>query len=279
MNSVDKYLYSVEPAQALNEGWLNIFRIRFLIILGTVFGIVSIFLFETGHNFEWKLAFVVGVFLIFTLCLTRNFLLQRLYTGIYTHQLTHYVRDEVINIISSASDVNAYFGKYKSFNNDVAEKIAVLFRKLVLDDSINCGIRLAQEIDEKDFYVTVGRSKNLDPRRDKISSPISGDEGIPDLLRRQDNKGVCIIRDIDQAVKDGLWKPSESDKFSDLKTLMVAPINGFVDGQKSMLGLLYITSKGNVFRNIHTESCKAVADFLGIIYPIITFVRTTDSAQ
>jgi hypothetical protein len=279
MKSVDKYLFSVEPSKALNEGWLNIFRIRFLIVSGIVFSVASYFLFKTGHNFEWKFVLATGVFIIFSLYLARYFLVQRLNAGIHTHQLSHYVRDEVINIISSATDMNEYFKKYKAFNNDVAEKIAKLFRAIVLDKTINCGIRLAQEIEGKDFYVTVGRSKNLDPRREKITSPISGDEGIPALLRMQDNKGVCIIRDIEQAIKDGLWKQSESDKFTDLKTLMVAPINGFVDGQKSMLGLLYITSKSNVFRNIHTESCKAVADFLGIIYPIITFSRTKDSAQ
>jgi hypothetical protein len=81
--------------------------------------------------------------------------------------------------------------------------------------------------------------------------------------------GVVIINSIAAATDAGWWMKSQNDDLSDVKTLMVTPINGWEHGQKVMLGILYITSIQGKFAPIYTLPLKALADALGLVYPII----------
>ena len=77
--------------------------------------------------------------------------------------------------------------------------------------------------------------------------------------------GVIFIRDIPAAIEMGWWKECKTDALPDVKTLLIAPINGYINGQKHMLGLLYVTSPHDVFRLIHAEPLKALSDlWIGI---------------
>jgi len=61
-----------------------------------------------------------------------------------------------------------------------------------------------------------------------------------------------------------------TDSFTDIKTLMIAPINGYIDEEKGMVGILYVTSAENPFMQMHLEPLMAFADSLGLVYPFIT---------
>ncbi len=93
------------------------------------------------------------------------------------------------------------------------------------------------------------------------------------MFRKKDKVGVCIFRNLAKAIADEAWKEQPNDRLPDIKTVMIAPINGHIDGQKSMLGLLYVSSSGNPFLQLHIEPLMAFADTLGLVYPIITGQR------
>jgi hypothetical protein len=125
-------------------------------------------------------------------------------------------------------------------------------------------------LDGRRQYVTVGRSSNLNPKRKNITVPIEDDAGIAGLLRKRDQAGVSIIRSIPEATKYGAWVKCPSDELPDIKTVMVVPINGYIGGVKTMIGILYITSPKNPFMQMHVEPAMAFADVLGCVYPVIT---------
>lgn len=96
---------------------------------------------------------------------------------------------------------------------------------------------------------------------------ILSDEGIALALRQKGIKGVFLIPEIDVAINCGYWKETPNDKLPDVKTLMVAPVNGWDGENKVMLGILYVTSRNNPFVARHTLPLKAFADILGLAYP------------
>lgn len=86
---------------------------------------------------------------------------------------------------------------------------------------------------------------------------------------------MLIYHDLDEANTFGLYKKTRNDELYslDVKTLMVAPINGLDTLRKKervMVGLLYVTSKRDSFRSEHIEPLSAIADMLGIAVPQIT---------
>jgi hypothetical protein len=108
-----------------------------------------------------------------------------------------------------------------------------------------------------------------------MSKPIPSDRGIARYLRDKQRRGVCIIEDIEQAIKDNAWFETPTDKLHDVKTMIVAPINGYIPSsggatEKTMLGMLYVTSRGKRFSQFHCELLMALADLLGFTYPVIT---------
>jgi hypothetical protein len=112
----------------------------------------------------------------------------------------------------------------------------------------------------------------MEPTRKENSEPIPADKGLASALRQKGNLGVFIIRDIAEAVDSGMWMKTKNDSLPDVRTLMVAPINGWEHGEKVMIGILYVTSRKNPFAPAHTLPSKAIADLLGLVYPIV-FIR------
>ena len=64
------------------------------------------------------------------------------------------------------------------------------------------------------------------------------------MLRRKNHVGVCGIVSIEEAIADGWWVRSPNDDLTDIRYLLIAPINSYkVTGEKKhILGILYVTS-------------------------------------
>ena len=74
-----------------------------------------------------------------------------------------------------------------------------------------------------------------------------------------------IYLDINEAIELGLFKKTKSEEKypNEIKTMIVCPLNAWDGSRKSMIGILYITSrKGNVFSEKHVDSARFIADTL-----------------
>lgn len=273
-----EYHHVIDPSEAWKEGWGWFLRIRGIITEV----IVSLCLIAITHYYQLNFKIVlfillVGAFGFIILLILRNERMREARMGKCIHTLYHNIRDEAVAILDKALSNNpGYLSKYENFHRDVAERVAAYYTHSLNDITINCAIRLAKEtkLDGmcKQSYVTVGRSKGMDDSRAELSVPIPSDKGVALMLRQKQSKGVYICRDISKAIREGVWLETPTDELPDVKTVMIAPINGYVDvgREKSMLGLLYVTSTEDVFRQIHVEPLKAIADVLGFVYPIVT---------
>jgi hypothetical protein len=204
----------------------------------------------------------------------RAYRIRVLKTGIRLHDLCHKMRDLTIEIRSLArvGDVGRYKQSFDNFPQEVCKGIANFFGAMLKRDSIGCAIRLA-DADETgtQVYRTVGRA-NMREGRKQGSEPISSEEGIARRIRQEPNcQGVHIIPTIADAKAKGWWKECPNDGLPDIKSLMVAPINGKIRDERSMIGILYVTCSCDVFRNRHVEPMMAFADLLGMVYPSIIF--------
>jgi len=148
--------------------------------------------------------------------------------------------------------------------------MASFFRILMRNKNITCAIRLASLSGGKESYITVARSSGLDLTRKDNTEPIPSDEGVARILRQKNQLGVLIVRDIMEAIKRNTWLPTKNDSLPDVKSVMVAPINGFVNGHKAMLGLLFIGAKKDIFTRFHVDIVRGFADYMGTVYPVIT---------
>lgn len=269
----NKWIASVDPAEAWYEGWGQLARYRS--IAGTVvseFGVAAL-LYIYGKNPAYGVAVMIlsGGTLLGLLAFRRT-LLTAVRAGSRLHELCHFIRDESGEILQSTAPTEQakYQERHRNLHPQVAERIAGYFRAVCNDPSVCCAIRLADTGGGKQEYRTVGRSSGMDPSRAQLSEPIALGEGICDVVRKKGQRGVVFIRDIKEAVEQGWWKECKSDKLPDVKSLLIVPINGYVLGTKTMLGLLYVTSPKDVFRLTHAEPLKALADMLGSVYPVIT---------
>lgn len=189
------------------------------------------------------------------------------------HQIAHELRD----VLSKAEDLAKKAAKLSrndtinflriDFGKTVCNHIREFFR-ISLGNEVECALRLANRTDNsKPFFCTIGRSDGLNKRRSN-EYHVPADEGIPKFFLNSKQKciGVLVYHDIDKATAEGLYYKTQNDfSFkSEIRALIVAPINGW-DGEKiSMLGLLYITSREDVFSRKQADSLKMLADMLGM---------------
>ena len=275
-----EHYQAISPSEAWKERWGWFLRIRGIITEV----IISLCLISISHYYQLNLTyvlffFITGLFGCGLLFVLRYERMREARMNKDIHELCHSVRDNAVGIINKAlSGSPDYLLRFENFHQDVVDRVATYFRNSLKDGTIKCAIRLAKEIildgAVTQGYVTVARSKGMDASRAELSVPIPSDKGVALMLRQKNNKGVYICRNIPEAIREGTWLETPTDKLSDIKTVMIAPINGYVNigEQKSMLGLLYIGSEKNSFRQINVEPLKAIADILGFVYPIITGV-------
>lgn len=199
----------------------------------------------------------------------------------YLHQFAHYLRDrhsiteELARSQKNLSRLQREDYRH-AYCDNVCNKIRDYFRILINDDTIECAIRLADRDsnnpDNSDvLYATSGRSNGFSPGRDETSEPISAKEGVPKKFFEKDYLGVYIYYNLKVAADEDHFKATKSERRygDDVKTFMVAPINGWDSDEKSMIGLLFVTSKKSPFHKKYTESIKLFADLLGESIPKI----------
>jgi len=200
-----------------------------------------------------------------TLYFFRLLFLKQVESQDILHSIFHELRDDVpILLLKNGSNRGK---KLKEINRRVVQQIASYYRKLKRDADINCAIRLAHTKDGVVQYVTVARSEGLDPIRKRLAKPIPAKKGLAAALRSVDSQGCYLIPSIKAAKEAGLWGDGDpTDDLKDVSALMVTPINGSDGRQRTMVGILFITSKNGVFKPTDTYSAKALADALGLVY-------------
>ncbi len=190
------------------------------------------------------------------------------------HAFAHNCRDDLARILDAKKDSEVAM-HLNSFQANAVTAIAAYFRHRKGVDSYSCAIRLASEQDGETHFVTRVRSESMQPIRQSQSIPLRSCEGLARALLGRDKQGVYLITDIDQAVEENVWVKTKNDLLTDVKTVMAAPINGYRDGQKFMLGILYVNSSSkqnwlkSPFQRTDSIPIKAFADTLGALYTVI----------
>ena len=86
------------------------------------------------------------------------------------------------------------------------------------------------------------------------------------LNKKQAN--VVVIRSINAAEEQNIWKTTSNDKKENIRSLIALPINtwGLKSYHPYMFGILYITSnksgRRSPFNNSHVEQAAPIADIL-----------------
>jgi len=203
------------------------------------------------------------------------------------HEIAHFFRDRVCWAHRFGMDQKKSKGSnhaqdsFRSFCDESCNRIRDYFRTLTGDKHIEAGIRIADKLthdpsSQEVFYCTAGRSNGLNSARDLTSCPIPANKGVPRFfLDLKDCRGVLIYHDLERAIKQGAFMQTqnETDYAHEIRTMMVAPINGWTGKRNDMIGLLYITSRRDVFRAKHVDPLKAIADMLGTTMPRIADCR------
>ena len=211
---------------------------------------------------------VVSILLFVLLSALRGTLIRRIQTDSILHHFCHFTRDDVAFLTFQAESRELTRNQLLDFHLHAVERIAMYFQATLNDPSIGCAIRVAEIVDNVPQYVTWARTSNMSPQRQHLTRPIPSDKGIAHFLRQHGSRGVFMIRDIPLAVELGYWKATPTDDLSDVRTLMVAPVNGWESDQKVMFAILYVTAPRDIFRPRHVLPLKSFADILGMIYPL-----------
>ncbi|NTU74459.1 hypothetical protein HGB07_10135, partial [Candidatus Roizmanbacteria bacterium] len=185
------------------------------------------------------------------------------------HMITHEIRDQIVDV---RSDKNKY-PNIKLISQALCEKVKLYFSESIdcKDISIGVAIRIARKNTQncKTEYVTVGRA-GLSPGRDRGSVPLLSDEGLAKILQHdKGSQGMLVIYSLQKAIDAFVYtkQPNDTNFPDDIKSMMVAPINGWDGQQKRMLGILFVTSRReNTFGKKYTDSVGFIADALANLY-------------
>jgi len=266
----------VDPSTA----WLTGFKGYFLRTRGIATWALSTFGGATiaglkQFPIEIVLLFVIAGFIgVVALVLVRQSTLRLITCSKLEHEFNHYLRDEVAGICSSGDSVASASERFRAFNETLAEKVAEYYREIKRDRKITCSIRIATEAVASEGggkeYVTVGRSTGQDILRKEFSKPVPHDEGVPNKFITKKFVGVYIIGSIQAAIKAGDYLHTPNDDRKDTQACLIAPINGWENRQKVMVGMICIGHPQlSYFEAKDTVPLKAFADLLGLVYPII----------
>lgn len=265
---------SVDPYKDWMQGLAKYLRYRWIVPLVLIDSGLATYLWKTlGPSIGIPIV-VCSVFLGLTFYYLKRLWIQELEIGVAFHAACHYVRDSAAKLeqLFTEGKKTEYFSEYDRLHDALANVIADYFQFATRDSMVACAIRLVKGSDKTNAaYVTKGRSLRMEQIRKEVTQPIPWDKGLARKLRDEEHKGVCHIVDIKEAITNNWWMACPSDKFPDVKCLMVAPINWFDrTGKKAMGGILYVTSRRDNLAARHVEPTKAFADLLGMIYPAVT---------
>jgi len=260
---------SVDPSSEWKRGSVGyLVRLRGLFTILAADGALAWLAFLHAHWIVGVVLVNTGIFLAAWVFTVRYYRIRRAESDQSLHFFFHNSRD-IVSRFWGKHDEATHLRMLDEFHKDTVQRIAKFFRDRIGDPSVNCAIRLAESQNGAEQYVTVARSDGMEPSRSSTTEPIPADKGLAKALLTYDKQGVVIIRDIPEAAKGPYWYGSRNNHLPDVQTLMAAPINGWEGGSKVMLGILYVTSRKNVFHEGHTLPMKAFADYLGLVYPPI----------
>jgi hypothetical protein len=250
-------------------GWLLRYR-----------GILAAMVANNGIGFVGFLLgqpWIAGAFAGLSILVTAGLLLERrhhvyrLKVDEALHSLTHEIRDRANKVLSLDESLRP--SEIEHFHDHIIEKIAAYFRLRVRDPGVSCCIRIAEIIDNKVHYATVARASGLNEERKESSVPIAHDEGIAKALIDHRSMGAFLINSLHDAKDAKVWKQMENDKYEDAKVFLVCPINGWQGGKRTMIGIFFLTAKNASLTSAHWLPQKAIADLLGLVYPILYFLQ------
>ncbi len=220
--------------------------------------------------------FTIGTILIIGFLYLRRRTIRSLDIKAILHNFTHYLRDHQTRVLRKTSQRDMFdkedstLESFREYMDHICEYAKDYFVLMTHDNTINCAIRLAVEIDAPEgkgtciVYRTIGRSSGLSQSRSDNSEDISANQGIPRyLIDSHDCKAVLRYNDIEESINIGVFKKTENEeKFKDeIKTFFVAPMNAWDGKKRSMIGLLYITSKQkSVFKQKHIDCMRFIGD-------------------
>lgn len=252
------------------EGWGRFLRLRYLLSLTSLESVLAALSFLKLQLPYAVMVVVICIVILVAMILIRFYRIRISKLNSTFHNYTHTMRDQVASTLKATVE-GGYKYAFQEFNASTAENIAVFFRNLIGGGcGITCAVRLAYYSEGKEHYITVGRSSGFDLTRKDSSEPIPSNEGVARILRQKNALGVLIVNNIADAIKRNVWFETKNDALPDVQSVMVAPINGYADGQKSMIGLLYIGATKNVFSQFHVDIVRGFADYLGTTYPTVT---------
>ena len=179
------------------------------------------------------------------------------------HMISHEVRDRYCELQSNKDTRLSVGGISIQFCDLIRNYFAILTGKSA---SLGVAIRIAEEQNGLPVFCTAGRT-NLNKNRSRESEPLKYDEGIAKLMMNK--SGVWIYNDLVQARADGTYTTQKNDELfgDEIKTMMVAPINGWDGTKTALLGMLYITSsETGVFDEKNVDSIGFLADNLAVLY-------------
>lgn len=264
-----EHVHSIDAHKAWVDGWDGqLARYRFLAVGIGKFGFSSVMTYlKIWPSLFLPLALISGTYVVAAIY-WRKHLIGLIESDNRFHNFCHHTRDDVSTIVRNPNVAGATLSQFATHS---AQRIADYFRTRMNDDQIGCCIRLSENSREQgQVYVTRGRSEGYDAARKAGSEPIPADEGIANALRKKQTQGVIIINDVRNASKNDLsWYRTKNDELEDVQCVMVAPINCWEEGTKSMIGMLCVTSHGRKFRGRHAIPLKSFADTLGLVFPIL----------
>ncbi len=265
-----------------------------VVLLPTVIAIILAVIFSTGEPWWWRhnasitleiipLIVVVSIILVIVvvglIMHSRHKEIRNLALSFASHNLTHNARDSICNLMEKTHDKKEYTLADEIINldvisNDLCTNIQHYLQDLVGDRTIGCAIRIGIEnVDSNNEieYHTIGRSSNLDVGRKKTTEPLKRSEGIPHFLESR-GQGILFYDDIELAIKNKAYIETKNDQSykKEVKSMIVAPINGWNGNSQDLIGLLHITSKTEKIINAsYVDVMKYHGDFLAITYASI----------
>uniref|UniRef100_UPI004055D949 hypothetical protein n=1 Tax=Candidatus Electronema sp. TaxID=2698783 RepID=UPI004055D949 len=249
----------------LYQTWFSLFLIFFIVLSSFLWYATPLFN-NKGHIF-YLIAVSVFIFII-SITYARYRIVRSLEIKHLLHRFAHEIRDEHSNLLERIYERKAYnfLDWYLSHLKSLVKWTQEYFRKITKDNTIEVAIRIAFPSESEQgnvVYKTVARTDGLDKNRESTSEPIAANEGLPKYLIENNRRKILIYNDINKAIEKGVFKKTRSEEEfpNEIVTMMVAPLNGYDGKRKSMIGILYVTSrKKNVFREDHVDCMKFVAD-------------------
>lgn len=215
-----------------------------------------------------NVSFLLFAFLATSLFYLKGRIDRSLHMKCILHRIAHEARDYYSVLCGSyktdqSIDIVPISGK-------LCGLVKEYFEILTNCKKVDVALRIARTKNGKKVYETIVRTSGLNVKRSETSEPLPYNVGIAKFLQDdQGSQGLVVYHDLEKAAEAKAYRMTENDRIypEEIKTMMVAPVNGWDGEKKSMLAILYVTSnKMRIFGRQYTDSMGFIADILAGIY-------------